>query len=81
MTREEMFALWAVANTAQELIDEIRARYPGEALQCPYVQGLDLALKDLHGVAGTRLVEVPEDFDFHYVSVGPKEYYVPVEAT
>ena len=68
MTQEEYLALWAVANTAQELIDEIRADHPGEPLRSPYLQDLELTLNDLHGVTGCTLdlEGATEDFDFYY---------------
>jgi len=68
MVKEEVLALWAVANAAQELVDSIKARRPVTGPQDAYVQDVELALKDLRSVAGCTLEGALGDFDFYYVS-------------
>lgn len=54
MNQEQIEALAAVADKARTLLADIKARYPGEALRCPHLQGLDQAVSRLETCWGTE---------------------------
>ena len=62
-------ALELLREAAQELINDVRRRYPGEALKCPYMMALDAALI-AQSKAAPQTRELPSNspVDTHSVS-------------